>query len=53
MIQWVESLVRLMPIQVLAQVDGVFVMRYMETWLAILIGLALARWSIPGPAPKA
>lgn len=30
---------------VLAQVDGVFVMPYTETWLAILIGLALARWS--------
>ncbi len=33
---------------VLAQVDGVFVMPYSETWLAILIGLALARWSVPG-----
>lgn len=30
-----------------AQVDGVFVMPYTETWLAILIGLALARWSTP------
>lgn len=30
---------------VLAQVDGVFVMPYTETWLAILIGLVLARWS--------
>ncbi|MCQ4323792.1 O-antigen ligase domain-containing protein [Stutzerimonas stutzeri] len=30
---------------VLAQVDGVFVMPYTETWLALLIGLALARWS--------
>lgn len=29
---------------VLAQVDGVFVMPYVETWLAALIGLALARW---------
>lgn len=28
---------------VLAQVDGVFVMPYTETWLAILIGLAMAR----------
>lgn len=28
---------------VLAQVDGVFVMPYTETWLAVLIGLALAR----------
>lgn len=36
---------------VLAQVDGVFVMPYSETWLAILIGLALARWSAPGQAP--
>ncbi len=32
---------------VLAQVDGVFVMPYTETWLAFLIGLALARWSKP------
>lgn len=32
---------------VLAQVDGVFVMPYTETWLALLIGLALARWSRP------
>lgn len=31
----------------LAQVDGVFVMPYTETWLAIIIGLALARWSAP------
>ena len=31
----------------LAQVDGVFVMPYTETWLAILIGLAVARWSKP------
>ncbi len=31
----------------LAQVDGVFVMPYTETWLAILIGLAMARWSKP------
>lgn len=30
-----------------AQVDGVFVMPYTETWLAIIIGLALARWSAP------
>lgn len=29
----------------LAQVDGVFVMPYTETWLALLSGLALARWS--------
>lgn len=29
---------------VLAQVDGVFVMPYTETWLAVLAGLALARW---------
>ena len=29
----------------LAQVDGVFVMPYTVTWLAILIGLACARWS--------
>lgn len=30
---------------VLAQVDGVFVIPYTETWLAILAGLAMARWS--------
>lgn len=39
---------------VLAQVDGVFVMPYSETWLAILVGLALARWSSssqPQPQP--
>lgn len=35
---------------VLAQVDGVFVMPYTETWLAILIGLALARWGATVPA---
>ncbi len=29
----------------LAQVDGVFVMPYTETWLAILIGLAIGKWS--------
>lgn len=29
---------------VLAQVDGVFVMPYVETWLAILAGLSLARY---------
>lgn len=34
----------------LAQVDGVFVMPYTETWLALLIGLAMARWSSPAPA---
>ena len=34
----------------LAQVDGVFVMPYTETWLAILIGLAMARWSRPSSA---
>lgn len=34
----------------LAQVDGVFVMPYTETWLAILIGLAMARWSKPSAA---
>lgn len=30
-----------------AQVDGVFVMPNTETWLAIIIGLAVARWSAP------
>src|SRR5690606_7846536 len=29
---------------ILAQVDGVFVMPYTETWLALLLGLAVARW---------
>src|SRR5690606_4273033 len=38
---------------ILAQVDGVFVMPYTETWLAILIGLAIARWSELQPAPPA
>lgn len=32
---------------ILAQVDGVFVMPYTETWLVLLIGLGLARWSAP------
>lgn len=32
-----------------AQVDGVFVMPYTEIWLAILIGLALARWQHQQP----
>lgn len=36
---------------VLAQVDGVFVMPYTETWLAILVGLAIARWARTKPAP--
>lgn len=35
---------------VLAQVDGVFVMPYTETWLALLTGLAMARWSKPASA---
>ncbi|CDZ94491.1 O-antigen ligase family protein [Pseudomonas saudiphocaensis] len=38
---------------VLAQVDGVFVMPYTETWLALLIGLAMARWNSPTPAKAA
>lgn len=37
----------------LAQVDGVFVMPYTETWLAVLIGLALARWGRPVAATRA
>ncbi|KAA0695340.1 O-antigen ligase family protein [Halopseudomonas laoshanensis] len=37
---------------ILAQVDGVFVMPYIETWLAILVGLALAFWVRPIDAPK-
>jgi O-antigen ligase len=32
---------------VLAQVDGVFVMPYTEGWLAVISGLALARWRGP------
>src|SRR5690606_26735758 len=31
----------------LAQVDGVFAMPYTEGWLAIIAGLALARWKSP------
>lgn len=31
----------------LAQVDGVFVMPYVEGWLAVIAGLALARWKSP------
>lgn len=38
---------------VLAQVDGVFVMPYTETWLAVLVGLALARWGSPIAADRA
>lgn len=34
----------LMGALVLAQVDGVFVMPYTETWLAILAGIAYSRW---------
>lgn len=37
----------LAAVLVLAQVDGVFVMPYTETWLAILAGLAMARWRQP------
>lgn len=36
---------------VLAQVDGVFVMPYTETWLAILVGLAISRWGRMESAP--
>lgn len=35
---------------ILAQVDGVFVMPYTETWLALLIGLAVAHWGKPTQA---
>ena len=31
----------------LAQVDGIFVMPYTEGWLAVIAGLALARWKSP------
>lgn len=34
----------------LAQVDGVFAMPYTEGWLAVLAGLALARWGSPAEA---
>lgn len=33
----------------LAQVDGVLVMPYAQTWLALLIGIALSRWSSGEP----
>ena len=29
---------------ILAQVDGVFVMPYVEVWLAVFVGLAFSRW---------
>jgi len=35
----------------LAQVDGVFAMPYTEGWLAIITGLAVARWKIPESSP--
>lgn len=38
---------------VLAQVDGVFVMPYTETWLAILVGLAMGRWTRFATVPVA
>lgn len=34
----------------LAQVDGVFVMPYIETWFALLVGLAISRYSVPARA---
>lgn len=38
----------------LAQVDGVFAMPYTEGWLAVIAGLALARWRSPAsPAAMA
>lgn len=40
----------LLAILLLAQVDGVFVMPYTEGWLAIIAGLALARWQSPDEA---
>ncbi|HEQ0179443.1 TPA: O-antigen ligase family protein [Pseudomonas aeruginosa] len=37
---------------VLAQVDGVFVMPFTQTVLALLVGIAMARWSKPvAPSP--
>lgn len=36
---------------ILAQVDGVFVMPYTEGWLALIGGLALARWRSVKPSP--
>lgn len=32
---------------VLSQVDGVFVMPYTETWLAVFVGVLVSRWSTP------
>ncbi|MBH4197957.1 O-antigen ligase family protein [Pseudomonas aeruginosa] len=39
-------------VSVLAQVDGVFVMPFTQTVLALLVGIAMARWSKPvAPSP--
>lgn len=35
----------LIGVLVLAQVDGVFVMPYTQIWMAMMVALALARWS--------
>lgn len=32
---------------ILSQVDGVFVMPYTETWLAVFVGILISRWSVP------
>ncbi|HBP1138323.1 pilus assembly protein [Pseudomonas aeruginosa] len=37
----------LVSVLVLAQVDGVFVMPFTQTVLALLVGIAMARWSKP------
>lgn len=42
----------LVSVLVLAQVDGVFVMPFTQTVLALLVGIAMARWSKPvAPSP--
>lgn len=45
----------LVSVLVLAQVDGVFVMPFTQTVLALLVGIAMARWSkpvVPSPAQR-
>ena len=41
-------LIVLMSLLVLAQVDGVFVMPYTQTWVAIFASIACARWASTG-----
>ncbi|RTR81344.1 O-antigen ligase domain-containing protein [Pseudomonas aeruginosa] len=45
----------LVSVLVLVQVDGVFVMPFTQTVLALLVGIAMARWSkpvVPSPAQR-